>query len=243
MKPHTSTDAPPTRIHPSLVVAILLLIGAGASLTVMASAAALPASAVERAAYLSLKKPKPTVTTSPSSSVSPTSWPPATETPSPSATATPTSSPSPTATATSSPSPTATTSPAPSPTASAQPSPTASATATGAECTTPVAIDGVTYCTATGEDVIYGRYPDGTPLVLRGLIAELEDRYLWMAANRECPVGMFCAPILDWGYVYFPDDPMPAWDDYIDVWGLAESSRATGSGGGGMRAVGWIKTG
>jgi Putative metal-binding motif len=116
-------------------------------------------------------------------------------------------------------------------------------TGTGVACTEPVVIHSVSYCTATGEDIIYGRYPDGTPLVLRGLIAELEDRYLWLAANPECPVGMFCAPVLDWGYVYFPDDPVPAWADYVDVWGLAESSQATGSGGGGMRAVGWTKTG
>jgi hypothetical protein len=114
---------------------------------------------------------------------------------------------------------------------------------TGVGCTAPVVIDSVSYCTATGEDIIYGRYPDGTPLLLTGVIAELEDRHLWIGANPECPVGMFCGAILDWGYVYFPDDPMPAWGDYVDVWGLAESSGATVSGGGGMRVVGWTKTG
>jgi hypothetical protein len=106
-----------------------------------------------------------------------------------------------------------------------------------------VAIDGVNYCTATQEDVIYGRYPDGTLLFLSTGVADMWDRYVWLGTVPECPAGMWCGAQVDSGYVYFPDDPMPTWDDSFDVWGPAESSGATSSGGGGMRAVGWTKTG
>jgi hypothetical protein len=114
---------------------------------------------------------------------------------------------------------------------------------TGVGCTAPVVIDSVTYCTATEADVIYGRYPDGTPLFLRSGVVDMWDRYVWLGAVPACPVGMFCGDQVDTGYVYFPDDPMPTWDDYFDVWGIAQSSGATPTGGGGMRAVGWTKTG
>ena len=116
-------------------------------------------------------------------------------------------------------------------------------TGTGGECTAPVVIDSVSYCTATEEDVIYGRYPNGTPLFLSSGAVDMWERNVWLFARPECPVGMFCGAQLDTGYVHFPDDPMPTWDDYFDVWGLAESSGATFSGGGGIRAVGWTKTG
>jgi len=116
-------------------------------------------------------------------------------------------------------------------------------TATSSECRSPVTIDSVSYCTATAEDVIYGRYPDGTPLFLSTGVVDMWDRYVYLGAVPECPVGMYCGATVDTGYVYFPDDPMPTWDDYFDVWGIAQSSGATFSGGGGIRAVGWIKTG
>jgi hypothetical protein len=116
-------------------------------------------------------------------------------------------------------------------------------TGTGVACTAPVVIDSVTYCTATEADVIYGRYADGTPLYLSTGVVDMWDRYVYLGAVPECPIGMYCGAIVDTGYVYFPNDPMPTWDDYFDVWGIAESSGATFSGGGGMRAVGWIKTG
>ena len=105
-------------------------------------------------------------------------------------------------------------------------------------------IDSVTYCTATEEEVIYGRYPDGTPLFLSTGVVDMWDRNVWLGALADCPVDMWCGDQINTGYVHFPDDPMPTWDDYFDVWGPAQSSGATGSGGGGgMRAVGWRKTG
>jgi hypothetical protein len=106
-----------------------------------------------------------------------------------------------------------------------------------------VPIAGVNYCTATEEDVIYGRYPDGTLIFLSTGVVDMWDRNVWLGAVPVCPVGMFCGAQVDTGYVYFPDDPMPTWDDSFDVWGPAESSGATTSGGGGMRAVGWTSTG
>ena len=51
------------------------------------------------------------------------------------------------------------------------------------------------------------------------------DRYVWLAAKPECPVGMYCGALVDTGYVYFPDDPLPTWGDSFDVWGIAAVER------------------
>lgn len=117
------------------------------------------------------------------------------------------------------------------PTASATPtvSVTPTTTATAAVCAQTASINGATWCTVSVSDVVYGTHPIGTPVVLRALtVDELWDRAVWLYVVPYC--AGYCAAYVDAGVVRFPDDPVPAMGQVIDVWGWMSPGGMTAAG-------------
>jgi cytoskeletal protein RodZ len=205
MEPHTFAP-PPGRAGAGLMVATLLLAGAFAGLAVGASPEALAAA---------VKKPKPTVTASPTGSPSPTTSPTASPTTSP--TATPTSSPSPTATATSSPTPTLT------PTPTSPPSTTCAVDMM-------VPFEGNLYCPGEIAGVEASAYGLDTRVVLSVTVTDVTGDLVTIMGGPDCWVDpastepVYCGAIVGTMVVDFSGAAeLPAPSTAIDLYGVTQA--------------------